>query len=363
LDFKEETGMSEHTVIPQRTIGLDVGDRFTQLCVLGTGGEVLEEGQVASTREAFQARFEGVPPARVVLEVGAQSAWMSRALESWGHEVLVANSYQMGRIYRGQDKSDRRDAQTLARIGRSDPALLWPIRHRGAQAMADRSLLRSREILVRSRASLVNHVRGAVKTVGARLPACGTAQFARRVGGELPAELREALAPIVDTIQELTDRIRAYDREIERVAVERYPQTALFEPIDGVGPITRLAYVLSVEDPHRFAKSRDVGSYVGLRPKRRQSGDDDPELPITRAGDPQLRRLLVQCAHYILGPFGRDSDLRRFGLKLAARGGRAAKKRAVVAVARKLAVLLHRLWITGEDYEPLYLARKRGEAA
>jgi transposase len=210
---------------------------------------------------------------------------------------------------------------------------------------------------------LVNHVRGAVKTVGARLPSSGTAQFARRARGGLPEQLREALEPILDTIQELTDRIRAYERQMERVAAERYPQTALFEPIHGVGPVTRLAYVLSLDDPYRFAKSRDVGAYLGLRPKRRQSGDQDPELPITRAGDPQLRRLLVQCAHYILGPFGRDSDLRRFGLRLAARGGRAAKKRAVVAVARKLAVLLHRLWVTGEDYDPLYLARRRQEVA
>ena len=351
--------MGNDTAIRQRVIGLDVGDRLTQVCVLDGTGEIIEEGRVRSTREAFEARFGGLAPSRVVLEVGAQSPWMARALEAFGHEVLVANSYQMGRLYQGQDKSDRRDAETLARVGRSDPSLLRPIRHRGAQAMADRSLLRSREILVRCRASLVNHVRAVVKTVGARLPSCGTAQFARRARGRLPEELQEALEPILDTIQELTERIRAYDRRMERVAAERYPQTALFEPIDGVGPITRLAYVLSLDDPHRFARSREVGSYLGLRPKRRQSGDEDPELSITRAGDPQLRRLLVQCAHYILGPFGRDSDLRRFGLRLAARGGRGAKQRAVVAVARKLAVLLHRLWVTGEVYEPFYLAKRQ----
>ncbi len=355
--------MRKDTAAPRRTIGLDVGDRFTQVCVLDATGEVVEEGRVRSSREAFEARFGGLPRSRVVLEVGAQSAWMSRELEAHGHEVLVANSYQMGRIYRGQDKSDRRDAETLARVARSDPALLRPIRHRGAQAMADRALLRSREILVRSRAALVNHVRGVVKTVGTRLPTCGTAQFARRARGAIPVELRDALEPILDTIQELTDRIRAYERRMEQVATARYPETALFEPIHGVGPVTRLAYVLAIEDPHRFAKSRDVGSYLGLRPKRRQSGKEDPDLPITRAGDPQLRRLLVQCAHHVLGPFGRDSDLRRFGLRLAARGGRAAKKRAVVAVARKLAVLLHRLWVTGEVYEPMYLAERRDGTA
>lgn len=172
----------------------------------------------------------------------------------------------------------------------------------------------------------------------------------------MPEELRTALDPILDTIQGLTDRIREFDREVERVARDRYPDTALFEPIHGVGPVTRLAFVLSIEDPSRFARSRDVGSYLGLRPRRYPSGNDDPELSITRTGDPHLRRLLVQCAHYIRGPFGRDCDLRRFGLRLVDRGGKAAKKRAVVAVARKLAVLLHRLWITGEAYDPLRLA-------
>jgi transposase len=342
-------------------MGLDVGDRSTQICVLDADGEIVEEGRVASTRKALEGRFHGLARCRVVLEVGAQSAWMSRDLEAYGHEVLVANSYQMGKIYKGQDKSDRKDAETLARIGRSDPKLLRPIRHRSAEVMADRGLLRSREVLVRARVGLVNHTRGLVKTVGARLPSCDTAQFAKRVRGELPEELRETLEPILETIQALSDRIRAYDRRIEQVARKRYPETALFEPIHGVGPVTRLAYVLSIEDPSRFSKSRAVGSYLGLRPKRHQSGDVDPELSITRTGDPQLRRLLVQCAHYILGPFGKDSDLRRFGLRLVERGGKAAKKRAVVAVARKLAVLLHHLWVTGEAYEPLRLAREASE--
>ena len=345
--------MNEHS--PDRTVGLDVGDRTTQFCVLDERGVVVEEGRLASTGAAFEERFGEAPRARIVLEVGAQSAWITRTLEGCGHEVLVANSYRMGQIYKGQDKSDRNDAETLARIGRSDPKLLRPIRHRSAAVMADRALLRSRDVLVRSRAGLVNHARGLVKTVGARLPACGTEQFARRGREAVPEELRTALDPILDTIQELTDRIREFDRRVERVARERYPETALFEPIHGVGPVTRLAFVLSIEDPSRFASSRDVGSYLGLRPRRYQSGNDDPQLSITRTGDPHLRRLLVQCAHYILGPFGRDSDLRRFGLRLVERGGKAAKKRAIVAVARKLAVLLHHLWITGEVYDPLRL--------
>jgi transposase len=287
---------------------------------------------------------------------------MSRDLEAFGHEVLVANSYQMGRIYKGQDKTDRHDAQTLARLGRSDPKLLKPLQHRRSTAMVDRGLLHAREVLVRSRVQLINHVRGSVKTVGARVASSGSAQFAKNARPQIPAVLEDALLPILDTIQMLSDRIRAFDRQIEAVAEQRYPEVAHLRTVHGVGPLTGFAFVLSIDDPARFAKSRTVGSYVGLRPKKHQSGDADPELRISRAGDPQLRRLLVQCAHYILGPFGEDSDLRRFGMRLIERGGRFARKRAIVAVARKLAVLLHRLWITGEEYEPLRLENRRQAA-
>ncbi|HRI18533.1 MAG TPA: IS110 family transposase [Burkholderiaceae bacterium] len=342
-----------------RTVGLDVGDRETHFCILDETGEILEQGRFRSTRAGLEGRFRTMPRARVVLEVGALSPWMSRDLEAFGHEVLVANSYQMGRIYKGQDKSDRHDAQTLARLGRSDPKLLKPLQHRRSTAMIDRGLLHAREILVRSRVQLINHVRGSVKTVGARVASSGTAQFAKNARSQIPAALQDALGPILDTIQVLTDQIRTFDRQIEAVAERRYPEVEHLRTVHGVGPLTAFAFVLSIDDPSRFAKSRTVGSYLGLRPKKHQSGDADPQLRISRAGDPQLRRLLVQCAHHVLGPFGEDSDLRRFGLRLIDRGGRFARKRAIVAVARKLAVLLHRLWITGEDYEPLRLANRQ----
>ncbi|MEZ4280584.1 MAG: IS110 family transposase [Myxococcota bacterium] len=353
--------MDEHSAM-DRTVGLDVGDRETYFCILDEAGEILEEGRFRSTRAGLAGRFRNMPRARVVLEVGALSPWMSRDLEAFGHDVLVANSYQMGRIYKGQDKTDRHDAQTLARLGRSDPKLLRPLQHRRSAAMVDRGLLHAREVLVRSRVQLINHVRGSVKTVGARVSSSGSAQFARNARPQIPEVLQDALAPILDTIQMLTDQIRAFDRRIEAVAEQRYPEVAHLRTVHGVGPLTAFAFVLSIDDPARFAKSRTVGSYVGLRPKRHQSGDVDPQLRISRAGDPQLRRLLVQCAHYILGPFGEDSDLRRFGMRLIDRGGRFARKRAIIAVARKLAVLLHRLWITGEEYEPLRLESRRRAA-
>lgn len=168
---------------------------------------------------------------------------------------------------------------------------------------------------------------------------------------------------MLDVIAVLGKEVGRYDRQVETLAATRHPETTALRQVPGVGALTALSYVLTLEDPARFPKSRAVGSYLGLRPKQRDSGESTPALRISKRGDAHLRRLLVGSAHYILGPFGPDTDLRRWGLTLAARGGTNAKKRAVVAVARKLAVLLHRLWVTGEVYEPLRLAQQRQVAA
>jgi transposase len=335
------------------TIGLDLGDRLTHVCVLDEGGEVVERLNVATRPASLRRLLAGYPPSRVVLEVGTHSPWVSRLVGELGHEPVVANPRRLAVIYASENKSDRVDAEALARVGRLDVKLLRPIRHRGVESQVDRGLLRSRDALVRSRTALVVHVRGSVKSIGGRLPAASAESFARRMRSELPEELREALSPILEVIQGLTERIRAYDREIRRRCKLRYPETDHLSQVPGVGALTALAFVLCIEDPQRFPKSRTVGPFLGLRPRQRQSGERDPQLGITKAGDVELRRLLVGSAHYILGPFGPDTDLRRFGLRLIARGGPGAKQRAVVAVARKLAVLLHRLWITGEVYEPL----------
>jgi transposase len=169
----------------------------------------------------------------------------------------------------------------------------------------------------------------------------------------LSAELKMALEPLLAEVESLNQRIAEYDRRIEQIAKEVHPEVALLKQVKGVGTLIALTYVLTVADPHRFRRSRDVGCYLGLRPGRRNSGKSEPQLHISKEGDRYLRTLLVQGAQYILGPFGQDSDLRRWGRKLAERGGKNAKKRAVVAVARKLAVLLHKLWVSGEVYEPL----------
>src|SRR4029077_13469437 len=225
--------------------------------------------------------------------------------------------------------------------------------HRSAPMQGDLATIRARDVLVRARAQCVNAVRGLVKAMGGRLPQCSTPSFAKKSIEHLPDELRFALQPMIEGIESLSEQIRQYDRQIEELAAKQYPQTQHLQQITGVGALTALAFILVLADPSRFRNSRDVGAYLGLVPRQADSGSRVSQLGITKAGDALMRRLLVNCAPYILGPFGQDCDLRRYGERLMQRGGRNAKKRAVVAVARKLAVLLHHLWSTGEAYDAL----------
>ena len=346
--------MGKLSKVAAKTVGLDLGDRFSHVMVLDGQGQVVEEGRVATREEALRKRFSGGPPMRIAMETGTHSPWVSRLLKACGHEVIVANSRKLRLIYENPSKDDRVDALYLARLARVEPALLSPVQHRGAGTQKDLTLLRSRDVLVAARTQLINHVRGLVKSVGSRLPACSAGSFSKRACEQTPPSLQPALLPVVEEIASLTDRIKALDRQIQVLADEGYPQTRLLRQVGGVGPITSLAFVLTLEAAERFGKSRTVGAFLGLAPGRKQSGARDPERRITRHGDRYLRRLLVNAAHYILGPFGPDCDLRRFGTRIASRGGKNAKKRAIVAVARKLAILLHHLWRWADVYEPLY---------
>lgn len=339
--------------------GLDVSDRYCHLCVLcRETGAKQEESRLTCSETSLRRRFEGLARMRVALEAGVHSGWISRVLEDLGHEVIVGNPRRLRLIYRNRKKSDKVDAEYLARLARADCELLHPLRHRGVQAQEDLAIVRSRDLMVKTRTQLVNHVRSVVKGTGERLPSCGSEAFAKKVASEIPEGLRAALLPVVETIGELSSQIRHYEREIERVLRTRYPESELLLAVNGVGAITALTFLLVIEDPGRFAKSRKVGAYLGLVPAQDESGESSPELRITREGDELLRRLLVQCGHYILGPFGKDCDLRRHGEKIVQRGGKAAKKRAAVAVARKLAVLLHVLWRNAEIYDPDHTAKR-----
>jgi transposase len=333
-------------------VGMDVGDRKSQVCVRKVDGEV-EATQLRTTTSAMESYFSRLERCRVVLEAGTHSPWIERTAARHGHEVLVVNPYRVRLIAESVGKGDRADAVVLAELGWMGMGLLQLVEHRSAEQQEDLEVLRARALLVRERTALVAHVRMAVKTAGGRIEGVGAGGMGKRGLEQVPAELREALAPVMAMIAALSERIREYDRMVEKLIGERYPVARHLQQVRGVGPVTSLTFVLTIGEPGRFRRSRQVGAYFGLVPRRRQSGGRDPELGITRAGDGEMRRLLVQCAHHILSHEQADSDLRRWGLEKA-KHGKNAHKRAVIAVARKLAVLLHRLWISGEVYEPFH---------
>ena len=335
------------------TVGVDLGDQWSNYCILGLAGETLAEGQFRTRKQEVAEFFQVLAMSRVVIEVGTHSAWVREIIAGFGHEVLVANAQRMEGRKRRRRKNDRIDAEKLARLGRMDPKSLHPIQHRSTEVREDLVVLRARDALVKSRTELINSVRGQVKSMGGRVTGCSSVAFSQKAAAEIPEEVHETLQPLLRLIATLSEEITTFDQRIEKLAAEKYMHTQLLRQVSGVGPVTALAYVLTLETPLRFARSRDVGPYLGLVPKQEDSGDIQPQLGISKAGDRMLRRLLVGSAHYILGPFGPDTDLRRFGMRLCERGGKNAKKRAAVAVARKLAVLLHRLWMSGEVYEPL----------
>jgi transposase len=336
------------------TVGLDLGDRTSWYCVLDGAGQLLLEQKLATTPKAMNEVFGKLPCSRIALETGMHSPWVSRVLSELGHEVIVAHARNVRLIGESRRKDDRMDAQTLARLARIDPQLLCPVKHRSAKAQADLTVIRARAGLVRARTALVNAVRGLAKSYGERLRGCNVRNMNPEKAEGLSPELQTALEPLLAGIESLSERIREYNERIEKLAQERYPQVTLLKQVKGVGTLIGLTFLLTLEDAHRFRKSRDVGCYLGLQPGRRNSGQSEPQMHISKEGDPYLRTLLVQGAQHILGPFGVDCDLRRWGLKLAERGGRNGKKRAIIATARKLAVLLHRLWVSGEVYEPLH---------
>src|SRR5271168_1069578 len=336
------------------TIGIDLGDVWSHYCTLNRDGEVVDRGRFRTTSKAIEKWFTDVPSARVAMEAGVHSIWISEQLQELGHEVIVANVRELRAISHSDRKSDQVDAEKLARFARLDPKILGPIAHRTVGQQEVLTLIRARNLIVRLRTSAVNAVRGLAKPCGYRLPASSTLCFAKRCMAVLPPGLVQALGPVLEQIAEMTMKIKAYDGAIKRLTETEYPETQALIKVYGVGKLTALTYVLTLGSKERFQQSRDVGCYLGLRPRRSQSGARDPQLGITKAGNVYLRSLLVECANHVLGPHGRDSTLRRWGLNLASRGGKQSHNRAIVAVARKLAVLLHRIWITQEPYVPFY---------
>jgi len=353
------------------TVGLDLGDRTSRYCILDEAGEKVSEDKLPTSKTGLEWLFGKMAPCRIALEVGTHSPWVSRQLAEMGHEVIVANAHNVKLITQSVKKNDRIDAEQLARLARVDPKLLSPIRHRGEQAQADLAVIRARAELVDTRTELINCARGMAKPMGERLKQCDADQVKETLADGLGAAIQEVIRPLLKCVEEISKQIGVYEEKLAEIA-KRYPEMELLTPVWGVGTLIALTYLLTIEDAQRFEHSRDVGPYLGLTRKQRDSGDNEPELGISKAGDKLLRRYLVQGAHCILRQGAPDSDLKVWGSTLQnggqkvshkkQKGGKRAKKKAVVAVARKLAVLLHRLWVTGEVYDPHY-NRKAAEAA
>lgn len=355
----------------KQTVGLDLGDRRSRYCILDEAGEKVREDQLPTTKAGLDAAFGKMAPCRIALEVGTHSPWVSRHLAGMGHEVIVANPRKVKLITQSVKKNDRMDAEHLARLARVDPKLLSPIQHRGEEAQAELAVIRARAGLVDVRTELINTARGLTKPTGERLKKCDADYVQETMADELHEATQKAIRPLLKTIEEINKQIGVYDQRIEEIA-KKYPEMKLLTQVHGVGTLIALTYILTIEDAERFAHSREVGPYLGLTRKLKDSGKSEPELGITKAGDQLLRRLLVQGAHCVLRQGAPECDLKTWGKGLMQSGGKKVskgrKKKAVVAVARKLAVLLHRLWVTGEVYDPHYKSKpaagkKQGKAA
>lgn len=347
---KRSTGTKTIEEAGKVVIGIDLGDTWSSVCVLDGQSEVVQEVRVRTREMELRRTFSGVPASLVVLEACGLSPWISRMLEDLGHEALVVNPYRVKVIAESINKSDRRDAKLLAELGLLAPKMLVRVQHRSEQEQADLAIIRARELIVRQRTATILHVRGTLKAYGKTLEGVTVERFAELVRPQVPEELESVIGPMLDLVNLQTKQIRGYDREVVKLIATRYPEVNVLLQVPGVGNLTALTYRLTLGDANRFRSSRQVGAYLGLTPGQRQSGRSDPELRITKAGDKLLRRLLVQCAQYILSHPTAEGALRDWGLKKA-EGGKRARQRAVVAVARKLAVLLHRLWTTGMVYE------------
>jgi transposase len=348
----------------KKTLGLDLGDRRSHYCLVDRRGREIDPAVVETTPSSLKAFFKRMKGARLVIEMSTHACWIADLAEAAGLEVLIANPRSFELLTKSYRKTDARDCQLLADAGRMSPRLLSPIVRRPKQCRVDLAALRARNCLVETRTKLVNHVRGVLKHHALRAPSCSPESFHRKVVAVIPKELEMALLPLVQTIEQLNKQIKSLESQTQTMAKERYPITETFEAVAGVGQLISSTFAMTIADPNRFPDARTVGAYVGMVSRQDSSGDSNPELSITKAGDGEVRRLMVIAANYIMGPFGPDCDLKRFGLRMIDNGrrkGKNAKKRAIIAVARKLAVLLLHLWKTGAKYDPFYLARKKGE--
>lgn len=337
---REETGMEY--------CGIDVHQKETEICILNEEGEVIERSRIPTSRKALTAYFDKKARVKLVMEAGGSSQWVSRLIEKQGHEVIVCPPRQIRMIAESTLKSDEIDAEILARLGRIDVGFLGRVTHRSEEVQLLQANLTVRSALVKSRTKWVNTVRGVLRGFGYKVSGGSTGTFHQRCANtDIPEPLMETIRPLLTQLELITEEIERIEEKLNTIACG-FPEVDHLRCIPGVGLLTALSFVLSIDDPERFRRSRDVSAFFGLRPAVRGSGDVKHYGKITKQGDPEIRRLLVQAAHAMMNT-KKDCHLKQWAAKVAARRG---KGKATVALARKLAALMHHLWITGEVFRP-----------
>lgn len=328
--------------------GIDLHQNETEICVLDNEGALVERARIKTSRETLKRRFNGQSPMKVAMEAGGSSPWVSRLVESMGHDVVVCAPRRVRLIAESTMKTDEIDAEVLARLVRVDEGFLGRVTHRSESAQLQRGLMTSRTALVNARSKWVHSARGILRSFGFRVPGGCTSRFHQRCAKvEMPDHLRAVVQPLLNQIEQVSLEIQALNERLEDIAANN-PVAQHLQAVPGVGTIVALYFVFSIDDPDRFQRSRDVAAFFGLRPTIRGSADVCHYGRITKEGDPEMRRLLIQAAHGMINS-RKTCALQQWALNLAARRG---KKKALVALARKIAVLLHHLWVTGEVFQP-----------
>jgi len=325
------------------TIGMDLGDKKNYVVGLDINGNKKISKMIGNTQkqiDKFFDQFIDKNNIKVLMETGTHSPWISEMLKNKNFDVVVVNSNKLPLISRSLSKNDMNDAELLAQIGMFNNKLLNTVEHRSKESRVDLTSIKSRAQLISVRTKLVNHVRGSLKSFGVRLLTTSTSAFANKNVENIPENLKDSILPILEMIDTLTVKIKRYDKQIEKLSRTKYAkENSILQQVNGVGPITALTFILILETPSKFLRSRSVGPFLGLTPKIFQSGDTNKQLRISKKGNVYLRSLLVSCA--------------------MKQGGKNSKKRAIVAVARKLGVLLHHLWNNNVQYDPLYNTNKK----
>jgi transposase len=326
-------------------VAIDLHDEYSQICVMNDSREVLAEAKVPTTRAALSDFFSQRASARVVFEAGPHSLWVSELLTELTHEPMVCHPRRVRLIAESRNKNDRVDAELLARLSLSDLELIKPIQQRSRDTLGERSIVRTRAALVQTQKQLRTMLRGLVKPFGVRLPRAKKKALLEAADTELPPMVRKSVDALLATLATVGEQIRELDKEVERLA-DQHAAAARLQTIPGVGPLVAITFIYAIEDPARFA-AKDVGPYTGLTPSNRSSaGKKLSPKDRARPGDPYLRSLLVQSAWTLLNSRS-QSDLAQWGRGLLDRIG---SKKAPIAVARKLATLMHHVWLHDCDF-------------